>query len=454
MIWPFGKKKDKYLSPIRNDGWLRILEPFSGAWQKNIEWKRETVLANHAVFSCQTLIASDVSKLRIRLVKEDSNGIWSEVKIKGTAYDYSVLEKPNDWQNRIQFMENWINSKLMRGNTYVLKRRDSKGKKITGLYVLCPDLVQILVSESGDIYYQLNKDPLGNVTKSVVVPASEIIHDRFNCFYHPLVGLSPLYAAGLAAYQGLQLQENSAKFFANQSQPGGILSAPGHIDDKTAARLKETWQEAYTGINAGKVAVLGDDLKYTPLARTAKESQMVEQMRLTAEIVCSVYHVPKYKVIGDAPSYNNIEAMEQQYYSQCLQILLEAIELCLDEGLEIGGDMGTEFDLEGLLRMDTNTQVKTLKEGILGGLVTPNEGRKRLNLSPVQGGNVVYLQQQNFSLEALAKRDAKDDPFAKAGESEPKAQDDQTEDDEDGEEAKFMAFSHLVNKGLKEALHV
>ncbi|WP_416380911.1 hypothetical protein, partial [Klebsiella pneumoniae] len=34
------------------------------------------------------------------------------------------------------------------------------------------------------------------------VPAREVIHDRFNCLFHPLIGLSPIYAAGLAAMQG------------------------------------------------------------------------------------------------------------------------------------------------------------------------------------------------------------------------------------------------------------
>ena len=31
---------------------------------------------------------------------------------------------------------------------------------------------------------------------------------------------------------------------------------------------------------------------------------------------------------------------------------------------------------------------------------------------PVEGGGTPYLQQQNFSLSALAKRDAQQDPFA------------------------------------------
>ncbi|EEV7910726.1 TPA: portal protein [Escherichia coli] len=48
-------------------------------------------------------------------------------------------------------------------------------------------------------------------------------------------------------------------------------------------------------------------------------------------------------------------------------------------------------------------------------LLTPNEARKRENLPPLAGGDALYLQQQNYSLEALSRRDAREDPFASSG---------------------------------------
>jgi phage portal protein BeeE len=61
---------------------------------------------------------------------------------------------------------------------------------------------------------------------------------------------------------------------------------------------------------------------------------LIEQLKWTAEVVCSTYHVPPYKIgIGAMPVYNNVQALNTEYYSQCLQVLIEAIELCLDEGL-------------------------------------------------------------------------------------------------------------------------
>ena len=52
-----------------------------------------------------------------------------------------------------------------------------------------------------------------------------------------------------------------------------------------------------------------------------------------------------------------------------------------------------------------------LKEQASAGLIRLDEGRERLNLPPMKGGDAAYLQQQNYSVEALAKRDALPDPF-------------------------------------------
>jgi phage portal protein BeeE len=47
----------------------------------------------------------------------------------------------------------------------------------------------------------------------------------------------------------------------------------------------------------------------------------------------------------------------------------------------------------------------TIKEGVAGGVLAPNEGRKRINLGPKPGGETPYLQQQYYGLAALSRRD-------------------------------------------------
>ena len=403
-------------SPLdRGRSWFRISEPFTGAWQHNMEVKSDNLIPFGAVFSAVTLIAADVGKVGIRMVERDKNGIWSEVNVSAFS---PVLKKPNKWQNRIKFFEQWVISKLLNGNAYILKERDGRDV-VVAMYVLDPNKVKALVAPNGDVYYELRKDNLSGLEDdTVIVPASEIIHDTMVALYHPLCGVSPLTACGLAASHGLTIQENSARFFNNDSTPGGILTAPGAIDEPTARRIKEVWEANMTGENRKRIAVMGDGMTYTQMTVSASDAQMMEQLKWDERNVCTAFHVPPYMIgIGDMPTYTNIEALNQQYYTQCLQTHIESIELCLDEGLGLTEHKdhvyGTEFDLDDLLRMDTATKVKTAIEG-LKGLFTTNEARKKFDLKPVKGGDAVLAQQQNFSLEAIAKRDAKDDPFAKA----------------------------------------
>src|SRR5262245_51975448 len=397
----------RYWNPI-------IQDPFPGAWQSNREIRNDTAASFHADFACKTLIARDIGKLRVKLSEKDSNDIWSET----TSPAFSpVLRRPNEYQTRNQFWEAWMLSKLSRGNTYVLKVRDDRNVVIA-LHVLDPTRVQPLVADDGSVFYRVNNDNLAGLDTDIVLTAREIIHDRIKCLFPPLVGTPPVFASGLASMLGINAQQAAALLFENRSQPGGMLIYPQSVDEVEEKRVKEQFEQRFSRANLGRVAVLTGGAKYEKLPLTAVEAQMIEQLKWSAEVVCSVYHVPPYKVgVGALPSYNNVQALNVEYYSQALQSHIEEIEELLDDGLGLGGwagGMGTEFDTENLLRMDSVTMVTAIRDAVGAGVMSPNEGRSKFDLKPVDGGESPYLQQQNYSLAALAKRDAQEDPFAPA----------------------------------------
>lgn len=397
------KKAASNLQSVGSGGWFPIVrESYDGAWQQGVEVRQQDMLAHSAVFACVSLIASDIAKLPIQIT-EKADGIW-----KGVVSEHDgLLRKPNGYQNRVQFIEQWIGSKLLHGNAYALKRRDAVGR-IVGLLLINPERVEPLIAEDGSVFYRLSpNDRLSGITdEGVTVPAREIIHDRMNCFFHPLIGISPLTACALAANQGMSIQKNSVSFFGNNSNPGGVLTAPGAISKETADRLKAHWETNYSGKNAGRVAVLGDGLKYEQMAVTPSDAQLIDQLKWTAESVCTAFHVPAYKIgAGVVPTYGNAEVLNQIYYTDCLQSLIEALELSLDDGLDLPLNQRTELDLDSLLRMDTVTRFQAYTAAIGGGWMAPNEARRKEGMAPVEGGDTCYMQQQDFSLAALAKRD-------------------------------------------------
>ena len=392
--------------------WINIVpgeHGFLSGFQSDLKFPlhEDTVIRFQAVYACISLISQDVSKLRPRLMQLQKSGIYKEVQ--NPAYS-PVLRKPNSYQTRIQFIQCWMLSKLLRGKAYAYKERDARGVVIA-LHVLHPDRCWPLVAEDGSVFYRLSSDRLAEIESSIVVPASEIIFDPMITLFHPLLGDTPILACGIAALQGLRIQSNSLRFFGNQSRPSGILTTPQSITEEEATRLRKEWQKAHAGEKQGGVAVLGDDLKYSAIGMSATDAQLIEQLKWSGEMVCSVYHVPAYMVgMAATPPNNNIEALTQQYFGQCLQWLIESFEVCMDEGLALAPGYCTKLDLKALLRMDTATRYRAHKDGITAGWKMPNEARAEEDMEPVEGGDTPYLQVQNYSLAALAQRDAEGPP--------------------------------------------
>lgn len=406
------KQMPSQLSPVPTRGWGGsggwypiVREPYAGAWQQNMAIVQADVIGYSTVFACISLIASDIAKLPILLLERDSNGIWSETE--NPAYS-PVLRKPNHYTTRVKFFEYWMISKLIHGNTYVLKSRDGRGV-VDALYVLDPTRCKPLVAPDGAVFYQLSSDTLAGLEEhSLVVPASEIIHDINVPLFHPLCGVSPIFACGLAAQQGLTTQKNTTQLLGKGSQLSGLLSFPGMLSEEAMNKFAEYWEQNYVGEhNVGKVAIVSGGMKFEPMTMTATDAQLIEQLNWTDQTICAVFHVPQYKILGGTPPpYTDLQSIQLEYYQNALQNPMENIEALLDEGLSLPSNIGVEFDIDALARMDTKTQTDIAVARVGGGIDSPNEARAKFSRKPVKGGDSPMMQQQMYSLEALSKRDA------------------------------------------------
>lgn len=90
---------------VPGGGWFPLIrEAFAGGWQKNCEVSAETSLSYYAVYSCVSLIAGDIGKLRMKLMKQVGD-IWQE----SSSPSFSpVINKPNRYSTRIEFLTQWM----------------------------------------------------------------------------------------------------------------------------------------------------------------------------------------------------------------------------------------------------------------------------------------------------------------------------------------------------------
>lgn len=399
------------------DGWRRIHEPYSGAWQMNVEEKHGTLLCYPTLYACIMRIATDVGTLPAQLkIRERESGVWKDAYIEPVSV---VLRRPNHYQTAQQFREAWVLSKLIHGNAYILKQRDAKGI-VTALYVLDPCAVLPMVSDTGDVFYQVsysrseNLLPADYPAERLVVPAREIIHDRCVTLHHQLIGVPPVCAAHWPTVKNLKILKSAAEFFGNRAQPGGILTAPAGMSEQDAEDIKSYWASAYSGANAGKVAVIGADMRFTSFAMNGADSQLVEQMRYSDEQICQPFGVPPFIIgIGTIPAGLKVDDMANMYYKFALQSIIESMEYLLDDGLSVAFPYGIELDLEPLLRMDVGKLADVEAKLVGGKIKTPDEARRKFNLTPTGGGNTLWGQNQDYPLGMLADRAEWDPAMAK-----------------------------------------
>jgi len=367
-----------------------VHEPFSGAWQMNRECFGPYGIFS-AVYACIAIISGDLAKLPPRILKRNPDGSKSEHPNHPAQ---RVLWYPNAYQTRVDFWGQFMASCLFTGNTYVLLIRDERGV-VSQMHILDPRRVSVLVGDDGSVFYRIGQEKLAELLERDIIPARDIMHHRLLTLTHPLVGITPLYAAGVSAMTGQTIQQNSYAFFANMSRASGVLTAPGKISPDLATRLKTEWDTNFKGGQMGRTAVLGEGMKWEPLTISAADAQLIEQLRWSVEDVARCFRVPSY-MLTDASkvSFKNTEQLARNYYSQTLQYHIESIEARIDQAFDLAGDVYAEFDLTAMLRMELDARMTAYREGIQSGVLTINEARAMEELKPMEGGNEPLVQAQ------------------------------------------------------------
>jgi len=373
-------------------------EPFAGAWQRNMDQVRAAgpnILAFTAIYACINVISSDIARLPLRVLQVNPRGGRFVAK---NHYAMRVLRKPNPFQTSLQFLQQYYVSKLTHGNTYVYLVRDGSNR-ITEMYVLDPRSVQPLITDDGGVYYQLGREPLMAIANPIVLRSSDIMHDRCLGLFHPLIGVSPLFAAAMSAMTGSRIMMNSETFFANMSRSSGVLTAPGKLDPAIAKRMQAEWDSNYSGKGLGKVAVLSNGLKYEPMTINAADAELVNQLRWVVEDCARAYRVPTFKLsTSEKSNYRNSEQMARDYFQNCLSYHIEGQEQVYAAAFGLDTETSIEFDMAPLFRMETDVRYSSHQIALNAGFKSINEVRNEEDLPPVPGGDEPRVQAQYIPL--------------------------------------------------------
>lgn len=351
-----------------------------------------------AVYSCVRILSEAIASLPLHIYEQEDG-----MSRKATEHPLFFLlhDEPNTEMTSFIFRETLMTHLLLWGNAYAQIIRNGKGE-VVGLYPLMPERMKVDRDDAGALYYEYRISK-GDPTKeqgTVRLSPSDVLHIP-GLGFDGLVGYSPIAMAKNAIGMAISCEEFGAKFFEHGAAPSGVLEHPGVLKDPS--RLRDSWQATFGGsANSGKIAVLEEGVKYTPISMAPNEAQFLETRKFQINEIARIFRVPPH-MVGDLEksSFSNIEQQSLEFVKYTLDPWVSRWEQAMMRVLlndEEKTRYTIKFNVDGLLRGDYQSRMNGYAIARQNGWMSANDIRRLEELDPLpaEAGGDLYLVNGNM----------------------------------------------------------
>ncbi|MEM7806493.1 MAG: phage portal protein [Planctomycetota bacterium] len=338
----------------------------------------DIALTHSAVMACVSAIAEAFATLPVH-VRRDGE------KDKSHPVHRVLSRWPNEYMTPATYRTAVMFNALLYGRAIAVIEKDELGRPI-GLYPVPSRDVRV-DRVGGMVRYQVRSG-----SGWIVLRPDEVL-DVVWMTLDGVTPLGPLHYARHTVGLGLAATKYASKFFSNGGQLGGIVNTGAMKPDAVRSFLA-SWKAKYTGTdNAFRLAVLPGGMKYEETGVDPDKTQLTDVRREQVIEICRVFRVPPHKVmeLGRA-TWSNIESQQISFVQDTLMPWAVRWEQEVERKLLLEREQDTvavKFNIDALLRADTETRVRTARSAIESGLYTQNEGRAFLDMPPLPGGDVL-----------------------------------------------------------------
>lgn len=349
---------------------------------------RTTVLQLSTVWACVRLIAETISTLPLQVYEKTSDG--RQVAPNHPIYSL-IHSQPNIDSTSSVFWEAMITEMLMGGNG--MAEMKTIGGRLVALYFLDPCRLTIDKYQGKRRYRYRNDDGTQReIAESKIfrVPGFTLNGDW---------GVSSILYGATVFGSALAAGNAANNTFEKGMMPTVAFSVPGKLNPKDRDDFRDMVRRITGAMNAGESPVLEQGMTAAALGIKPEEAQLLESRRFSVEDICRWFRVPP-SMVGHGTAVSNWgTGIEQQmigFLTFVLRPWLIRIEQYINLKLIPLADRGkfyAEFNVEGLLRADSETRSRINASDVNNGLATRDEVRMRENRQPM-GGNAEVLTVQ------------------------------------------------------------
>lgn len=347
-------------------------------------------IRNSDIFTAVSIIASDVASSPLQIIK---NGLPQK--------DNQLTELINSQPNEV--MDGWhlkfalaVNM-LLNGNSFAEIQR--KGNKIQAIELLPNSSVTVTQTDNGELRYNVGE-------KKRRVKPEDILHFKFFT-QDGLTGLSPLYA--LRDEMKIQKTGNKmiSNFFSRGVNGNGILKVnKADLDNEAKKNIREKFEEANgadNGDNTLRTIILDESMDYKNLEINTDVLKLANSHDWTSRQIAAAFRIPVER-LGVENTHSNTSQSNLIYVKETLIHYFNCFTSELNRKLETN----FRFNVDRMLESDPDTKVKNILNQVQGSLITINEGRSRVGLPPVEGGDRMLASLNYTYLDTLEEYQRKE----------------------------------------------
>lgn len=340
-------------------------------------------------------VARNIAQLGLHVFERDTDD--GRNRLRDTPLEM-LLGEPNDDTTTFELIEATVASRMLYDDTYWYVTRDMSAPSTWAIrHIPTPWIIGTIGAGAFNVQaykMALPTTPQGNW---LTLPADDVIMFRGWNPQDPKVGVSPVHA--LKAILAEQI--HAAVFRDQMWQRGGRVAQyiyrPAEAQWSEEARTKwiQQYRQSYSGdqgSNAGGEPLLEDGMELRSNRFPARQEQFVESAKLSLETCSQVYYLnPAMVGILDNANYSNVREFRQMLYNDSLGPEIERMQQRINRKLvpklADAKKVYVEFNLQTKLAGSFEEQSDLLQRAIGGPYMTTNEGRSRMNMPAVAGGD-------------------------------------------------------------------
>lgn len=373
-----------------------------------------SILSVTPVWAAVRYISEAIAALQSGVYKRSTGPLGVSIE-PATSHPVGALfqSRPHPLYSTFDFLAAYVASGCL-GDGYARIHRDPATYRPRALELFPSNIVTLLQARSGQLFYRIQGTiGVGDSMQIVdeLIPDTDMLHlkgmtvNGVNGEQVRLIHRSTMHA-------GLSATHYADNFLESGGMVGGILSMPGEASEDQYLRVNTKVLPKMSGAaNAGKIAFLDGGMEFKRVQLAPNEAMLVDFHRMSVADIARIFKIPQHK-LGEMANatFSNIEVQSLEWVVDCLTPWVKRIESEFNSKLfstqeARSGRVFYRFNLNSLMRGDTEARSKYYATMVQNGCMTPNEVRSLEQLNPIAGGDQLFIQMNMSPLGKLPNAD-------------------------------------------------